>query len=116
MKHIIHEIRQQPQHIRELATALCTIVVVAVVVVVWFHSFQHDVYALLNPSQETQVGQDRLFAQQSQSLFGTIGDVFKNSKAQISSFFNGQGTQTNFVNNQTAGDSSAHALPVSGSK
>jgi hypothetical protein len=118
MKQIIHEIRQQPQHIRALATVLCTVAVVAVVVAVWFNSFQKDIYALLNPEQQSQA-EDQRFAKESKSLFGSILQTISDGRAQISSLFGGK-SQTNVINNQsepnTAPDDSIHPLPVSGSK
>ena len=119
MKTIIHEIRQQPHHVRELATILCTIVVVAVVVLVWFHSFQKDIYGLLNPTDVPQA-QDKSFAEQSQSLFSSIFNAFGDTRAQISSFFSGNAGQTD-VSNTSSGttDTSGaapHPLPVSGNR
>ena len=115
MKHIIHEIRQQPHHVRELATVLCTIVVVAVVVFVWFNSFQRNIYALLNPEEQSQA-QDKKFAEESKSLFGYIVQVFSDGKAQIYNLF-GDNKQTDVVNNQsTTGDDQIHPLPVSGNR
>ncbi len=117
MKHIIHEIREQPHHVRELATLLCTIAVVAVVVLVWFGSFQHDIYALLNPDQQPQQGQDQLFAQQSKSLFSSIIQAFNNGKAQISDLFSGN--QAGVINSPSPSPTpteSTHPLPVAPSK
>ena len=118
MKSIIHEIRQQPHHVRELATILCTIVVVAVVVLVWFNSFQRNIYALLNPEPQSQA-QDQEFAQQSKSLFGSILHTLSDGKAQIFNIFSGNSNQAEVVNSvpQTNNSSDAsHPLPVSGNK
>lgn len=116
MRKIIHEIRQQPSHIRELATVLCTVVVVAIVGLVWFSSFQKDMYALLNPEQKSEA-QDKLFAQESKSLFGSIFQVLSDGKAQISNLFSGSG-EVDITNNPSESNTpaSAHPLPVSGSK
>ena len=118
MKKIIHEIRNQPQHVRELATVLCTIAVVAVVVTVWFHSFQKNIYALLNPDQQPQA-QDQMFAQESKSLFGSILQTISDGRAQISNLFSGK-SQTDIINapaSQTNNPSNVpHPLPVSPNK
>lgn len=117
MKSIIHEIRNQPQHVRELATVLCTIAVVAVVILVWFNSFQKNIYALLNPDQQLQA-QDQQFAQQSKSLFGSILQTLGDGKTQILNLFGGK-SQTDVVNPapQTNNPSNAaHPLPVSGNR
>lgn len=116
MKSVIHEIRNQPKHVRELATLLCTIAVVAVVGLVWFRSFQKDMYAMLNPEQAGAEGggQDQLFAQQSKSLFGSIFQILSDGKTQISSLFNKN--QTDVTNGQASGDGSSdkatHPLPI----
>jgi hypothetical protein len=117
MKALIHEIRQQPHHVRELATILCTIAVVAVVALVWFHSFQKDIYAMLNPGDQPQA-QDQLFAQQSQSLFGSLISTLGEGKAQISALFSGKSGQTDITNSsaQTDASAAAHPLPVSGNR
>ena len=118
MKSIIHEIRQQPHHVRELATILCTIVVVAVVVLVWFNSFQHNIYALLNPEPQPQA-QDQEFAKQSKSLFGSILQTLSDGKAQISNIFSGKSNQAEVVNPAPPANNpsdASHPLPVSGNK
>lgn len=119
MKTIIHDIRQQPHHIREIATLLCTIVVVAVVVLLWFHSFQKDMYAMLNPGDQP-AAQDQTFAKQSQSMFSSIMSTINDGKAQISAFFSGSAGQTDISNNtQSTTDTSAsapHPLPISGTR
>lgn len=119
MRKIIHEIRNQPAHVRELATMLCTVVVVAIVGLLWFRSFQHDIYTMLNPKQSEGQAQDQLFAQQSKSLFGSISQVLKDGKAQIFNLFTGS-SQTDITNSPASSNSSsnnqAHPLPVSGSK
>jgi len=118
MKHIIQEIRNQPHHVRALATILCTIVVVAIVAAMWFNSFQKDIYALLNPEQQSQA-EDQRFAKESKSLFGSILQTLSDGKAQISNLFSGK-SQTDVVNNQpisnTAPNDSIHPLPVSGNR
>lgn len=118
MKTIIHEIRNQPHHVRQMATILCTIVVVAVVVLVWFNSFQHNIYTLLNPDQNPQA-QDQQFAQQSKSLFGSILQTLGDGKAQILNLFSSK-SQTDVVNPSAPQANSpsdvAHPLPVSGNR
>lgn len=116
MRKIIHEIRRQPQHVRELATILCTIAVVAVVGLVWFRSFQKDIYALLN-TDEQQDAQDRLFATESKSLFSSMVDSLGSSKAQISELFSGKdSTNVKTSATPTATPQVPHPLPVSGSR
>ncbi|MBP9822246.1 MAG: hypothetical protein KBC81_02280 [Candidatus Pacebacteria bacterium] len=119
MKTIIHEIRQQPHHVREIATIVCTVAVAAVVVFVWFHSFQKNIYTLLNPEDQTQ-SQDKVFAQESKSLFGSILQTLSDGKAQIASIFSGTSSQSEIINIQNqetvTGSDKAYPFPVSGNR
>ncbi|HZZ99364.1 MAG TPA: hypothetical protein VFK07_01500 [Candidatus Paceibacterota bacterium] len=118
---ILHKIRQQPDHIRELIAGLCTIVVVVAIGFVWARSFDHSVYAMLNPSQEDSSAQP-LFANISTptSLFGYIGQGILAGKAEIFSLFDGSSTTVDNNNGpQTSSapiQGQAHPLPVTGSK
>src|SRR6185295_3099831 len=110
MKKIVHEIRNQPEHVRELATILCTVAVVAIVGLVWFHSFQKDIYALLNPSQQTDA-QDKFFAVESKSLFSSILGTFGDTKAQLLSVFKGSGNGTTVKNSSASVSPTPQASP-----
>lgn len=118
MPSIIHKIRSQPHHIRELATIICTVVVVAVVVTIWFNSFRHNIYTLLNPDQQSQT-QDQEFAQESKSLFGSILQTLSDGTAQISNLLRGK-SQTDVVNTPDTSSipviGEPHPLPVSGNR
>ena len=118
MKHLIQEIRNQPDHIRELLAGLCTVIVVTLVGVVWFNSFQHNIYALLNPDQETR-NQEQLFAGNTQSLFGSISQTIKEATSQIGNALGGvkSGNQVNIgvVRDGRLPDR-PHPLPVQGNK
>jgi hypothetical protein len=113
MKKIIQEIRSQPHHVREIATILCSIVVVAVVVWIWFNSFQKNIYTLLNPDKSAPA-EDQIFAQESKSLFGSILDTLNGGRAQISNLIKGQ-SQTDVTSGSASSptpQASTHPLPV----
>ena len=113
MKRVINHIRSQPHHVREIATILCTVVVVVIVVWVWFSSFQKNIYTLLNPDQQSQ---DKVFAQESKSLFGSILETLSDGKAQISSLFSGK-SQTDVINTSSPSSTNQpHPLPVTGNR
>lgn len=115
MKKIIHEIRQQPHHVRELATLLCTIAVVAVVGIVWFRSFQRDMYALLNPQEAA--AEDAKFARESTSLFGSMLQALDKGRAQLSGLFMGSDGDSIIINSPTPTPNNAgsvYPLPVTG--
>jgi hypothetical protein len=109
MKQIVHHIRQQPHHVREMATVLCTIVVVAIIGFVWLRSFKHEIFSLLNPAEPTS--QDREFAQQSKSIFASLAQLVEDSRAQISGFFVHQQTEITPLPTPSA-SASVHPLPV----
>ena len=116
----LHKIHAQPDHIRELIAGACTVVVVVIISMVWFHSFKQNLYTLLNPDQQVQ---DQFYANasESKSIFASIGQTIKDTFAAISDTFGNikAGSQTINVqsgNTVNAGKGSAHALPVSGNK
>ncbi|HWA64596.1 MAG TPA: hypothetical protein VG866_01985 [Candidatus Paceibacterota bacterium] len=111
MKSLIRDIRNQPDHVRELLVLLCTVVVGAGIGMIWFHSFKQDVYALLNPQPEQS--DDRSFASDTTSLFGYIGKAFSQSKAQIENFIAGSDSKEPATSQESG---QPHALPVTGNK
>ena len=81
----LDDIRKQPQHVREIMFSLCVIITVSLVGMVWFSSFQKDMYALLNPGE---VQQERFLAQENQrSLFGNLGKTFGDIGSLLSGFW-----------------------------
>lgn len=117
-KHL-DRIRSQPDHIRHIWAGLCTLVVGALVVSIWFHSFHTTAYALLNPDQAQQDGNAPIFASQNQSLFASIAQTLKDGTAAIGQVWSAlRDTQPVRVqNNQPAADGGqAYPLPVSGNK
>jgi hypothetical protein len=112
MKNIIHHVRSQPEHIRQLTAVGCTIIVGSLVVAFWLHSFQTTTFALLNPGQEDTT-QSQMFAVSSDSLFGNIGNFFSEIKAQIGGLFGGSNTVKTQVQIQAPLNGPIHPLPVS---
>lgn len=50
----LDEIKKQPRHVREIMFALCVITTVALTGMIWFHSFEENLFVLLNPEPEKQ--------------------------------------------------------------
>jgi len=111
MKRIINHVNSKPEHIRHLVALGCTAVVGAVVFSFWLNSFQHTSYALLNPDQ-TETAAPTL-AQSNDSLFGRIGSVFADVKAQIGNLFSGSNTIENQNVIEQPQDDTVHPLPLS---
>lgn len=51
---LLDDIRSQPKHVRELMFAFCVIITVSLVGLVWFRSFEEDLFVLINPDIEKQ--------------------------------------------------------------
>lgn len=69
---ILDDIRNQPQGTREIMFSLSVFITVLMVGFVWFHSFQRNLYVLLNPED----GLEKALAVESApvpSLFSFIG-------------------------------------------
>ncbi len=119
MSKFLDDIRSQPEHIREMYAGLCTVVVVAVVLMIWFHSFKQNVYALLNPDEQTQT-RDQFFASNNapSSLFGYIGQAVSASRATIADLLKGNVPSGSNSQTGTATHDSGqvHVLPISGNR
>jgi len=114
MQRVINHVRRQPDHVRELWATGCTLVVVLAIAAFWFHSFEDNVYALLNPSDVPADNQSQ-FAVNPLSLFGFIGDAISSSKAQILNLFDhssDSGTTTNSNPVISSQPSQPHPLPL----
>lgn len=97
--------------------ALCVVTTVSLVSLIWFRSFQKNLFVLLNPDEEIQ---EKFFAQieeenDNASLFGLIGRGFSDGFANISSFFKKEKTSGEIKVNNPKSDE-IYPLPLSGSK
>lgn len=117
----LDEIRRQPRHHREIMFGLCVITTISLVGMVWFNSFEKNLYVLLNPEENAD---NRFLAENEEiktplSLFGSIGQTGKDLKATFYNIFNldGDGQENDFVENENINDSGrVYMLPLSGSK
>ncbi len=115
IKRFVYHVRSQPDHIREFWAGLFTIISVIIVGTIWFRSFEHNVYALLNP-EEAPAGETNYFAGAG-SLFSSIGDAIKNGKAQIQSLAGGSSQKTEEPKNTEQPKAPAvYTLPLSGNR
>ena len=83
----LEEIRRQPQHHREIMFGLCVVTTISLVGMVWYNSFEKNLYVLLNPGETTD---QRNFAENKNvpSLLGDIGKTGQDLKAAFFSIFN----------------------------
>ena len=79
---MLKDIQNQPQHIREIMFGLSVVTTVSLVGMIWFSSFQNDMYALLNPEEANT---EKFLAQENQkSLFGNLAGTFSDLGAALS--------------------------------
>lgn len=83
----LSEIRKQPQHHREIMFGLCVVTTISLVGMVWYNSFQKNLYVLLNPGENAD---QRYLAKNKNvpSLLGDIGQTGQDLKAAFYSIFN----------------------------
>src|SRR3989338_8363240 len=95
----LKDIKNQPQATKEIMFGLSVVITVSLAGVVWFNSFQKNVYVMLNPDKETEqkffAGGNPRFAHlydekttDIPSLFSNIGQTGKDLKAAVLNMFN----------------------------
>ncbi len=88
MRGIIKEIRQQPEHIREIFLWVLVVIFFSLIGFVWFRSTEKRVVALLNPEQTEAA---RVLAKEkednSPTPFATMFNSFNGLRANISDLF-----------------------------
>ncbi|HYU64676.1 MAG TPA: hypothetical protein VEK36_00195 [Candidatus Paceibacterota bacterium] len=87
MASLLEEIRKQPKIVREIMFGLSVVTAVAIVGAVWFRSFEHNLYALMNPDQQTE---EKYVAQQEElkTPLAFLGKAVESLRAMIANFFN----------------------------
>ena len=102
----LDEIRKQPQHHREIMFGLCVITTISLVGMVWYNSFEKNLYVLLNPGETTD---QRNLAENKNvpSLLGDIGRTGQDLKAAFLNIFNltGNDKKDNIIENTKVNDS-----------
>ena len=117
---LLEDIKNQSKLTREIMFGLCCVITISVVGLVWFRSFEKNLFVLLNPEQEVQ---KQYFASQgNSSLFGNIGNAINDLKASVLGVFkNGSSLEVNKDGNSasptpTVKQNKVYVLPLSGSK
>src|SRR3989344_7481167 len=83
----LDEIRKQPQHHREIMFGLCVVTTILLVGMVWYNSFEKNLYVLLNPGENAD---QRYLAENKTgpSLFGNLSKTGQDLKATFFNIFN----------------------------
>ncbi len=120
----LEDIRKQPQHHREIMFGLCVVTTISLIAMVWYNSFEKNLYVLLNPGENAdqrylanENGED-LKADNATSLLGDIGKSGRDLKAAFYSIFNltNDDKKENVESDKTADPGRAYKLPLSGKK
>ena len=102
----LDESRKQPQHHREIMFGLCVITTISLVGMVWYNSFEKNLYVLLNPGETTD---QRNLAENKNvpSLLGDIGRTGQDLKAAFLNILNltGNDKKDNIIENTKVNDS-----------
>lgn len=114
----LEEIRRQPHHHREIMFGFCVVTTISLVGMVWYNSFEKNLYVLLNPGESTD---QRYLAENKNvpSLLGDIGETVKDLKASFYSILNltGNDKKDIMIDNTNANDSGkVYMLPLSEKK
>ncbi len=117
------EIRKQPRHHRELMFGLSVVTAMSLVGMVWYNSFEKDLYTLLNPG-ESMEGKFLAENKPVPSLFGNISQTGKDLMAGFYGIFSSSDIDliNNGKNDNTTdagdfkGSEKVYKLPVSEKK
>lgn len=115
---LLDDIRKQPEETRNILFGLSVFITVLLVGAIWFHSFQKNLYVLLNSEEDVQ----KILAKEDNSvpsLFALVGQSVGDLKGLISDFLNSDGNLNN-INSSKDSDKTesgkVYVLPLSGSK
>ena len=83
---LLEDIRKQPRHVREMMFAFCVIITVSLVGLVWFRSFEKNIFVLINPDPKKQ---EQFFAERAKNTptliasFNTTYSVLRGAISQV---------------------------------
>ena len=86
---LLNDIRKQSQQTREIMFGLSVFITVLLVGLVWFNSFQKNLYALINPEEDVE----KMLAVENApvpSLLGLIWQTTGEVKGLVSGLFSGK--------------------------
>ena len=113
----LEDIKKQPQHIREIMFGLCVVITVSLVGVIWFRSFEKDLFVMLNPEPDKQA---QFFAEMDAHQPLGYADLSKALGNLRASVYNAFGFMKNYNANQVDVEpeytGEVHSLPLSGDK
>jgi hypothetical protein len=110
---ILKEIHQQPEPVRHLMFLLSVIATVSFLGAIWLNSFQRDVFALMNPSDQYEA---RYYAQGKPSPFSPVAIANKGVDVLRAGIYTVLGLNKDNSQNNNATQSPKPLLPLSKDK
>lgn len=114
----LDDIRKQPRHIREIMFGFCVVITVSLVGLVWFRSFEKDLFVMLNPELEKQ---EKFYAERKKRtplVYASVTKALGNLRATLYDafgFFDDYNSkQVQVEEEEYKGE--AYKLPLSGDK
>jgi hypothetical protein len=114
----LEEIQKQPKHVREIMFSLCVITAISLVGLIWFRSFEEDLFVLLNPDPERQ---EQFYTERQKRTpvaFANLTQALGNLRATLYDSFgfldDYSGANEIKVEEELKGD--VYKLPISGDK
>lgn len=107
----LDDIKNQPQQTRELMFGLSVFITVLLIGMIWFRSFQGDLYALMNPEEDME----KALAVENApvpSLFGYVGKSLTEIKGLVSGFLGDEDTAADMGKVRVDGGK-VYTLPLS---
>lgn len=111
------DIKKQPRHIREIMFGLCVVITISLVGLVWFRSFEEDVFVLLNTDSVRQAQFYAERAGRTPTVYAAATKALGNLRATMYSalgFLGDYGSSVVKVEEEYEGG--AKQLPLSGDK
>lgn len=115
----LDDIKKQPKHIREIMFGLCIVITISLVGIVWFRSFEEDLFVLLNPEQDKQ---EQFYAERSQRtpiVYANLTKALVNMRAALYDtfgFFEDYTSDKIVKPEEEELTGEVHELPLSGDK
>ena len=111
---LLNDIRKQSQQTREIMFGLSVFITVLLVGLVWFNSFQRNIYALMNPEEDVE----KMLAVENApvpSLLGLIWQTTGEVKGLVSDLFRGEEDRSVELKgfNDSAKENKVYTLPLS---
>lgn len=114
----LDEIRKQPRHHREIMFGLCVVTTISLVGMVWYNSFEKNLYVLLNPGEKA----NQRFLAENKNVPSLLGDVVQTGKDLRATFYgifnlNNDDKKSDTINDIKTNDSErVYTLPISEKK